>query len=136
MRFAKGWFDLETGPPALLFGVLEDPNADQAALFEIMSNAHADLGMGMTPSFLGIYVAFALTATITFAGLGLINVVVAAIPETPYLVLRGVAWVNLLWVGAFGILSWISRIPPPILFALVVEALLATWLVRGYDGSA
>ena len=118
-------------------GILAGPaNAEQARLFAAMSALHVDLGLGMAPSVNDIYQAFAWTATITFAGLGLINVIIAAIPETPYRVLRGVAWVDLFWVGAFGILGWIARIPPPILFAAVIEALLAVWLARDMIESA
>jgi hypothetical protein len=118
-------------------GILGGPaDAEQTRLFADMNALHVDLGMGMAPSVNDIYEGFAWTATITFAGLGLINVIIAAIPETPYRVLRGVAWVDVVWVGAFGILSWIVRIPPPILFAAFIEALLGAWLLRGYDESA
>jgi len=102
-------------------------------VFAVMNAVHVDLGLGMAPSIRDIYFDFAWTATITFAALGLINLTLAANPGTPGSVLRGVTFVNLVWVGSFFILSWITRIPPPILFAGVIEALLAAALLRGYD---
>lgn len=63
--------------------------------------------------------AFAFLGSITFAGLGAINLVVAAVGDDR--VIRATSWANLVWVGAFGVLCFHYWIPPPLILACVIE---------------
>ena len=107
----------------------------EVKLFADMEAMRNPLGLGMSPSFLEIYFGLAFTLSVAMAGLGVMNLVLAAIPETPGRVLRAVAWVNALWVGTFVILSWIYRIPPPLISGVIVGIAVAASLIdlRGYD---
>jgi hypothetical protein len=89
----------------------------------------------MSPSLMDIYFALAFTLTVALAGLGVMNLVLAAIPETPGRVLRAVGWVNALWVAALVMLSWVYRIPPPLIAGTIVGIAVAASLIdlRRYD---
>lgn len=105
-------------------------NPAEAKLFADMGAFRNPLGLGMSPSVKDLYFAFAFTVGITFAALGLINLVLAAIPETPNRVLRAAGWVNALWVGAFLSLSWVYRVPPPLISGTVLWIPVAASLIR------
>ncbi|HYL75687.1 MAG TPA: hypothetical protein VEU96_15860 [Bryobacteraceae bacterium] len=93
------------------------------------SGYRVPMGLGMNPSVNDIYYFLARTFTISFAALGLINLLLAATPETPGRVLRRVGRANALWVGAFLILAWIYRIPPPLISAVVIELVVLASLL-------
>ena len=99
-------------------------------LFADMAALRTPLGMGMSPSMKDIYFYLGWTASITVGALGLINLSLAAISETPDRVLRCVSWVNAVWVGAFLILSWVYRIPPPLISLVVIETVVVASLLK------
>ena len=108
----------------------DDPALQKA--FEGMSNYRAALGLGMNPSLQDVYWTFVFIMSITFAALGVINLVLAANPDTPPRLLRSVSWVNALWVGAYLILSWSYRIPPGLISGVIIElAVVAALLAPG-----
>ena len=109
------------------FGVLtgSPSNPVEEKLFADMGAALTPLGLGMSPSVKDIYFAFAFTVSVTFAALGLLYLVLAAIPETPDRVLRAVSWVNALWVGAFLIMNWVYRVPPSLIFGTIIGIAVA-----------
>ncbi len=111
------------------------PGPAEERLLADMGALRNPLGLGMSPSVKDIHYDFAWSVTITFAALGLINLTLAAFPETPYRLLRCVTWLNVLWVAAFLTLSWIFRIPPPLIFSAALEALLVASLFPRYDES-
>ena len=82
-----------------------------------------------------IYFGLAFSLGLTFAALGVMNLVLAAIPETPNRVLRAAGWINALWVGAFLILNWVYRVPPPLIFGTILGIAVAASLIelRRYD---
>ncbi len=96
--------------------------AEELRLFSEMSDFRLPLGMGMNPSMQDILRDLAFIMSITFAALGLINLLLAASLETSAGLLRRISWINLLWVGAFMILNWAYRIPPALISAIVIEA--------------
>jgi len=93
-------------------------------LFTDMGSYHFPLGLGMTPSLLDIYWTLVFTMSITFAALGSLNLLIAASPDVTDDLLRRLTWVNILWVGALLMLSIAYRIPPPLISAVVIEAVL------------
>jgi hypothetical protein len=63
--------------------------------------------------------AFAFLGSITFAALGAINLVIAAVGDDR--VIRATSWVNFVWVAAFGVLCFHYWIPPPLILACAIE---------------
>jgi hypothetical protein len=104
-------------------------SAEEERVFAEMSSLHFPFGMGMNPSLKDVYWDLVFTMSITFAGLGLINVVAAASPDVPDRILRRMSWVNLLWVGASVVLNWMCRIPPPLISSVILELVVAASLV-------
>ena len=100
-------------------------------VFTDMGNLHFPLGMGMNPSLRDVYWDLVFTMSITFAALGLLNLVVAGCAEVGPDVLRRMSWVNALWVGMFVILNVKYQIPPPLISGVVIElVVIASLLVR------
>jgi hypothetical protein len=110
-------------------------NPVEEKLFADMGSVLNPMGLGMSPSVKDIYLGLAFALGLVFAALGAMNLVLAAIPETPDRVLRAAGWINALWVGAFLILNWVYRVPPPLIFGTIVGIAVAASLVdlRRYD---
>jgi len=103
----------------------------QEKVFNDMGNLHFPLGMGMNPSLRDVYWDLVFTMSITFAALGLVNLVVAGCAEVGPDILRRMSWVNALWVGVFVILNVKYQIPPPLISGVVIElVVIASLLVR------
>jgi len=110
-------------------------NPVEEKLFADMGAVLSPLGLGMSPSVKDIYFGLAFALGVTFAALGMMYLMLAAIPETPDRVLRAAGWVNALWVGAFLILNWVYRVPPPLIFGTILEIAVVASLIdlRRYD---
>ena len=110
-------------------------NPVEEKVFSDMDAVHNPLGLGMSPSMKDIFFALAFTMGVVCAALGAMNLMLAAIPETPYRVLRAAGFVNALWVGTFLILNWVYRVPPPLIFGTILGVAVAASLVnlRRYD---
>jgi hypothetical protein len=106
-------------------------NDAERRVFAEMSGYHVPLGMGMTPSVQDIYWTLAMTMSITFTALGGICLVLSSSRDVSDRVLQRVGWVNAVWVGAFLILSWMYRIPPPLISAVLIEVFVVAALVAG-----
>ena len=94
-----------------------------------MSRLRLPLGMGMNPSLMDIHWALVFGISVTFAALGAINLVLASGADTPERLLRRASWVNALWVGAFTIVAWAYRVPPPLIFGVLIEAFVLADLI-------
>jgi hypothetical protein len=110
------------------YSVGDEPAGIQS-LVATMTGFHFPMGMGMNPSMWDVYRALVFLMTITFLALGIINLLIAASPDVPATVLRRLSWFNLIWVGAYGILVWYYQIPPPLIFAVLIELAIAGSLV-------
>jgi hypothetical protein len=110
-------------------------NAVEEKLFADMGALLNPLGLGMSPSVKDIYFSLAFTLGVVFAALGAMNLMLAAIPETPIRVLRAAGWINALWVAGFLVLNWVYRVPPPLIFGAIVGIAVAVSLIdlRRYD---
>jgi hypothetical protein len=82
------------------------------------------MGLGMNPSVFDIYRDLSFTMSITLAALGIMNLVLAASRDATDALLRRAGWVNAVWVGAFLALNYAFQIPPPLLCAVVIEAVV------------
>ena len=102
----------------------------QEKLFQDMNAVRVPVGMGMNPSVKDLYFTLVWTTAITFAGLGLISLTLAAISETPERVLRRVSWINALWVGGVLIVCWIYRVAPPLISVVIIEVAVIGSLLR------
>jgi hypothetical protein len=102
-------------------GNLQSPPDATRKLFAEMDAYRIPLGLGMTPSMLGIMSTLVFTMSITFVALGALNLVLAAYRESTARLLRSAAWVNVLWLAAFVVLCWEERVPPPLVFGVVTE---------------
>jgi len=98
-------------------------------VFAAMDEYRQPMGFGMVPSMHDIYWTLVFTMSITFAALGLMNLVVAATRETPTGLLRRLTWVNAIWVGAFMLVGWHYRVPPPFISAAILEAVIVLDLI-------
>lgn len=90
-----------------------------------MDEYRMPLGLGMSPSMHDIFFTLTFTMGITFAALGLVNLIVAANRDTSQNLLRRLTWLNAVWVGALLILSWHYQVPPPLISAIIIEAVIA-----------
>lgn len=79
------------------------------------------MGMGMNPNMLDVQMDLSFTMSITFAALGLLNLLLASSRDATDGLLRRIGWLNAIWVGAFLALNFIYRIPPPLICATVIE---------------
>jgi hypothetical protein len=105
------------------------PNPTEQKLIADMSSYRIPMGMGMNPSVNDIDRTLVFTMTITFAALGVLNLLLAAsLDATDRLLLR-VTWVNALWVAAFLILCVAYQVPPPLISAVVIEVAVVGSLV-------
>ena len=105
------------------------PGPAEQKLFAAMDDYREPMGLGMIPSMRDIYSTLVFTMSITFGALGLLNLVVASSRETSASLLRRLTWVNAIWVGAFLILSWAYRVPPPLISAVIIEAVILLDLI-------
>jgi hypothetical protein len=95
---------------------------EEQRVFGAMESLREPMGMGMNPSVRDIWWVLVLTMSITLAALGVLNLLLAGSEEVPDRVLRRVAWMNLAWVSVFLVLSWVEKVPPPLISAVLIEA--------------
>jgi hypothetical protein len=101
-----------------------DPDPAEQTVFAAMNAFHEPLGMGMNPSMHDIYSMLVFTMSITFSALGIMNLLLAASSQVPDALLRRASWVNAIWVGAFTLLAWKYRIPPPLISGALIETMV------------
>jgi hypothetical protein len=117
-----------------LLGGSSDP-ADQRVV-DAMRERKNPLGMGMNPSVYDIYWDLVLTMSITFAALGLINLLIAATPSASSGLLRKVGWANALWLAAFLVLNVALRIPPSLISGGITELTVIAFLLTSRRATA
>jgi hypothetical protein len=113
-------------------GNLQPPgDPSLSALFATMRGFRYNLGMGMNPSMFDVHMLLVLTMTVTFVGLGVLNLMLARARDISDGLLRRIIWINFLWVGASIALSWFYRVPPPLISGIIIELPLIGALVAG-----
>ena len=131
----RGWFVAATAL-LLLTGLAhtagqftaDEPELDGAV--SAMRTAHLALGFGMTPSLYDVLRDLAFTMSVTFFALTALNAVVAWHPDTTGSLLRTVALVNLVWIGAFVALNAYYRVLPPLICGVVTWPVFLVAVVR------
>jgi hypothetical protein len=98
-------------------------------MLQSMDSLRGPMGMGMSPSLRDIFYSLAFTMSVTFAALGVMNLVLAASRLVPDSVLRTVGWVNVIWVGAFVTVSWKYQVPPPLMSGAAIEVVLLAYVL-------
>ena len=104
------------------------PDAKEQVVLTAMNNLRQPLGLGMNPSMLDMFNALNAVVCITFAGLGILSLVVAGTTGTTARLLRNVSLANAAWVVAYIAVSAIYRIPPPLIMGTVLEIFLVLHL--------
>lgn len=106
---------------------LKDP--DQRLLVTQMAALHVPFSFNLAPSFWEIYRNLMFTMSITFAGLGMVNLALSSYPEVTPRILRRVSFVNAVWVAAFVILAAAFQVLPAILSGLLIFAAIGVSLL-------
>jgi hypothetical protein len=118
-------------------GNLQPPgDPSLSALFDTMRSFRYHLGNGMNPSMFDVHMLLVLTMTVTFTGVGLLNLAFAASRDVPNRLLRRVILINALWVGVWIVMCWFYRVPPPLISGLVIELPLIGGLLAGNPGKS
>jgi hypothetical protein len=116
------------------FSPTSGPSED--AVLATMDAHRVPLGLGMTPSLLDIFKGLSLTMSIALVAIAAINLTLAASADVSDHVIRRIIWLNVLWTGAFGLLMLVNQILPPLICAVVIEAVLMASLVGPARASA
>jgi hypothetical protein len=95
-------------------------NPDQRLLITQMAALRLPVGLQMTPSVWQIYQDLMFTMSVTFLGLGLVNVTLGAHREATTALLRRVSWMNLIWVAAYTLLAMAFQVTPAAISGLLI----------------
>ena len=90
-------------------------------VFAAMDAFHVGHSSSMNPSFSDIYWGLIYIMSITFAALGVLNLILSASPDVPRSVLRRISIGNAIWLAAFILLTWHYQIPPALISGVVIE---------------
>jgi len=93
---------------------------DRRVLITQMAAIELPLGLNMQPSIWDIYQDLIFTMSITFLGLGLVNLTLGMSRSAPPELLRRVSWANLVWVAGFTLLSGAFQIPPSLISGVLI----------------
>src|SRR5262245_36378176 len=99
-----------------------------AALQSVESAMHGytvPLGMGMSPSVWDIYRCLVFTMSICLVGLGALGIALGSSSQVPAAVLARVASLLTVVSAALAVLSFVYRIPPPLISFVVTTVLFA-----------
>jgi hypothetical protein len=130
----RGWFIAGTvllvlAAAAHTAGQFTPDEPEIAAGLAAMRGAHLPMGMGMAPSLMDIFRDLAFTMSVTFAALAAMNAVVVWHRDTTASLIRAVTVLNLVWVGAFALICYVYRVPPPLISGLLIwPFFLVAWL--------
>jgi hypothetical protein len=112
-------------------GNLSPPTDPVLIKLEAAMNGYTfDTGLSMHPSMRDFHMALALGMTITFAALGILNLVLAS-PAIPGTLLRRIVRINAAWVAAFIALCLYYKVAPPLILGIVIEIPLVAAMFKG-----
>jgi hypothetical protein len=109
-------------------GTLAPPppdDADYAAVERAMRGYRIPLGLGMTPSIWDIQRDLAFTMTVCLLGIGALGITLAADRQAPPRLLSRAAAIFASLSGVLTALSFVYRVPPPLISFAVVTVLYA-----------
>ena len=119
------------------FLMLRSTGPEDERVLNAMKGFHNQMSMGMSPSFFDILLAIAFTMTVLMVALGVMGLVLAGSREVSNRLLRTIACLYIVWVGAFTAIGYHYRVPPPMISGLVIEiALLAAALTAKEESRA
>jgi hypothetical protein len=95
-------------------------NPDQRLLITQMAALHLPLGVGPEPSVWDIYQNLMFTMSITFLGLGLVNVALGAHRDSTAALMRRVSWMNLVWVAAYIAFALLFQVTPSAISGVLI----------------
>ena len=126
-----------TGAAAHTFGFLA-PKTDQGdiALENAMHLFHYPPGMGMSPTKLDVFMVVVFNMSVTFAGFGILNLVLAGARDLPAAILRRVIIVNIVWVAASIAVGAYYQVPPALISGILIEIPLIGALFAGKGNAA
>jgi len=110
----------------------KDPGEDQ--LITAIKNFHFTMG-SMSPSFYDLFRALTFTMSITFVALGMIGLMLTSSKSVSSGVIRNMTWFYAIWNGAFTILCFHYRVPPPLICGVLIELVLIAGLLMGGKSS-
>ncbi len=119
------------------FLMMKAAGPEDEKVLDAMKGFHNQMGMGMSPTFLDIFLALAFTMTVLMVALGILGLVLAASREISNTLLRKIIWLYVLWMAGFTAVGFYYRVPPPFISGIVIEiALLAAALTAKEEKKA
>ncbi len=100
------------------------------AVENVMRAFHYSMA-GMNPSKFDVFMALVLMMTVTFTGLGFLNLIMANAADVSSQTLRRIIVTNVLWGAASIALTAWYQVPPPLICGILTEIpLVAALLVK------
>ena len=96
-----------------------------------MDGLRTPLSLGMTPSLLQIHFALAYSVPVLLAALGVLTLMLAGTAGVTEPLLRRLTWFNVFWVAGFLLVNLHYQVPPPIISAALIEAVLIARVFKG-----
>ena len=110
---------------------ITDP--EQRLLITQMAALRLPLGLNLTPNIWDIYQDLMFTMSITFLGLGLVNLAIGSHRDSTPALLGRVSKINLVWVLGFTALAAVFQITPAIISGALI--LVAIVVILLYDAA-
>ena len=95
----------------------------EAAVIQAMTGYTIPLGMGMAPSFWGIFRVLVHTMTVTLIALGAVGLTLAADRQVAARVVRRVAVILTVTSAVLSVICYVFQIPPPLISFVVLTLL-------------
>lgn len=137
-RPGRGWFLAGTILLVLTgiahtIGQFTPDEPELAAVLNAMRTSNIPMGMGMSPSLMGIFRDLAFTMSIMFFALAAMNLLLIYGADATTRLRRTAAGINLIWLTVFLLLAYSYKIPPPLISALVIWPMFLVAYLKSRD---